>query len=107
MGLVHDDQIVLRGAEELLLELVAPTEHVEADDHERVLFEGVAHRGLDVVAGEDGERESKLHAELVLPLLDEVAGRDDEATLQVAPNHEFLDEKAGHDRLSGAGVVCE
>jgi hypothetical protein len=33
------------------------------------------------------------------------AGRDNQAALQVATDQQFLDEKTGHDRLAGAGVV--
>ena len=72
---------------EPFLEVLVAAEHVEAGDHQRVLLEGVAHRGLDPFAGEDGEGEPELLGELVLPLLDEVAGRDDQTPLQVSPDH--------------------
>ncbi len=45
--------------------------------------------------------------ELVLPLLGQAAGADDEAALQVAAGDELLDEEPGHDGLAGAGVVGE
>jgi hypothetical protein len=95
------------GAGQLFLEVFVAAEHVEAGDHERMLLEGVTHRGLYVLAGEDGEGEAELHAQLVLPLLDEVARRDDQAAFQVAPDNEFLYEETCHDRLSCAGVVGE
>ena len=43
--------------------------------------------------------------ELVLPLLGEAAGADDEAALEVAARDQLLDEEPGHDRLAGARVV--
>jgi len=46
-------------------------------------------------------------AQLVLPLLGEAAGADDEAALEIAASDQFLDEEAGHDRLAGAGIVRE
>ena len=63
--------------------------------------------GLDHVAGEDLEVEAELLPQLVLPLLDEAARGDDEAALDVAADHQLLDEQPGHDRLAGAGVVGE
>jgi len=35
----------------------------------------------------------------------QVAWDDDQTALQVAAQHEFLDEQAGHDRFSSAGIV--
>ena len=51
--------------------------------------------------------QAELLAQLVLPLLDQTAGRDDQAALQVAAEHQLLDVEAGHDRLARAGVVGE
>jgi hypothetical protein len=93
VGLVNDDQVVFWGADQPFFEVFVAAEHVEAGDHERMIFEGVANGGLDVLAGEDGEGEAELHAQLVLPLLDEVARCDDQAAFQVAPDHEFLYEE--------------
>ena len=44
---------------------------------------------------------------LVLPLLGEAAGADDETTLQVAAGDQLLDEQARHDGLAGARIVGE
>ena len=41
---------------------------------------------LDLVAREDVEGEAELLGHFVLPLLDQRAGRDDEASLQIAPD---------------------
>ena len=49
----------------------------------------------------------ELLVELDLPLLDETAGRDDEAALEGAPDEELTDEQAGHDRLAGTRVVSQ
>ncbi len=68
---------------------------------------GLPLRGLDGLFRDDLEVEAKLLPELVLPLLDEAAGRDDEAALDVSAHDELLDEEPGHDRLAGAGVVRE
>ena len=43
--------------------------------------------------------------QLVLPLLGEAAGADDEAPFQVSAGDELLDEEARHDRLARAWVV--
>ena len=49
----------------------------------------------------------KRRLQLVLPLLDQAAGADDEAALEVAAGDQLLDEEAGHDGLARAGVVRE
>ncbi len=81
-------------------------EHVEARDEQGLVLEGVAGAGgLELVAGEDREGQPELGEELVLPLLDEVPGRDNQAPLQVAPDHELLYEEPGHYGLACSGVV--
>ena len=57
--------------------------------------------------GQQLEGEAELLPQLVLPLLDKPAGRDDQAALQVTAEHQLLDIEAGHDRLARAGVVGE
>ena len=57
--------------------------------------------------GEQLERHAELLPQFVLPLLDQPARRDDQAALQVATEHQFLDVKPGHDRLARAGIVGE
>ena len=53
------------------------------------------------------KEQPELEEELVLPLLDKAAGRDDQATMHVLAQDQFLDEQARHDRLAGTGVVCQ
>ena len=45
--------------------------------------------------------------ELVLPLLGEAAGTDDETALEVPAGDQLLDEQPRHDGLAGARVVGE
>ncbi len=107
--LVADDEVVaaVRGAE-LLLHVLVARELVEARDGEVVLEEPVAGAGgLELVVGQDLERQMEAPVEFVLPLLDEAAGADDQAALEVAAGDQLLDEQARHDRLAGAGVVGE
>ncbi len=62
-----------------------------ARDEKGLVLEGVAGAGgLQLIAREDGEGEPELGGEFVLPLLHQVPGRDDQAPLQVAPDHELL-----------------
>ena len=42
---------------------------------------------------------------LVLPLLGQAPGADDEASLEIAAGDQLLHQEARHDRLSGSGVV--
>ena len=92
----------------LRLKLVGTRRHVEADDQPTALGERVpGDRSLDLVAGQDVEREAELLGHFVLPLLDEAARRDDQATLQVAPDQQLLDQQPRHDRLAGARIVRE
>ena len=96
------------GRLELRLHVLVARELVEPGDDEVGLEEPVAGaRGLELVVGEDLEREVEAAVELVLPLLGEAAGADDQAALQVAAGDQLLDEQPGHDRLAGARVVGE
>src|SRR5207245_1522174 len=61
--------------------------------------------GVELVVGQNLEGQVELAVELVLPLLYQHSGADDEATAEVTSDHEFLDEKPGHDGLSGPWVV--
>ena len=40
-------------------------------------------------------------------MLDEAAGRDDQAALKIAADQQLLDQQPRHDRLAGAGIVGE
>ncbi len=107
--LVADDEVVaaVRRAE-LLLHVLVARQLVEARDGEVVLEEPVAGAGgLELVVGQDLEGQMEAPVQLVLPLLGEAAGADDEAALEVAARDQLLDEQPGHDRLAGARVVGE
>ena len=108
MGFVADHEVPLGRGRNLRLQLVGPGHHVEPDDQPIALGERVAaERGLDLVARQDVEGEAEFLGHFVLPLLDQRARRDDEASLQVAPDQQLLDEQARHDRLAGARIVGE
>ena len=90
------------------LHLVVAGQHVHPDDALRRLQEPVAGSGgVPLVARQDGEVETEPFGEFLLPLFDQTAGADDEASAGVAARQQFLDEQPGHDRLAGAGVVGE
>ena len=107
--LVADHEIPAAiGRLELLLHVFVAGELVEAGDDQVGFQEPVAGaRGFELVVGEYLEGQMEAAVELVLPLLGEAAGADDEAALEVAACNQFLDEQAGHDGLAGAGVVGE
>ncbi len=105
---VADDEVPFARGEELGLEVLVAAQHVEPRDPEARLVEGIAGAArLDPVAREDREVEVELLGQLVLPLLDQVAGRDHKAAFEVAPDQQLLDQKRRHDGLAGAGIVGE
>ena len=68
---------------------------VEPGDQQGLLGERVAAaRGLDHVLGEDLEVQAELLPQLVLPLLDQAARGDDQAPLNVAADHQLLDQQS-------------
>ena len=96
------------GACSFCLHVLVARELVEPGDDEVGFQEPVAGaRGLELVVGQDLERQVEAAVELVLPLLGEAAGADDQAALEVAAGDQLLDEQARHDRLAGARVVGE
>ena len=107
VGLVADHQVPAAvGGLELLLHVLVARELVESGDDEVGLQEPVAGaRGLQLVVGEDLEGQVEAPVQLVLPLLGQAAGADDQAALQVAAGDQLLDEQARHDGLAGTGVV--
>ena len=107
--LVADDEVPAAvGRLQLLLHVLVARELVEPGDDEVVLQEPVAGAGgFELVVGQDLEGQVEAAVELVLPLLGEAAGADDQAALQVAAGDQLLDEQAGHDGLAGAGIVGE
>ena len=92
VGLVADDQVPV-GLLELGLDVLVAAQLVEPADGQGVLLEPVAGAGrFELVVGHDLERQVEPAVQFVLPLLDEVAGADDQAALQVAAGHQLLDE---------------
>ena len=94
------------GACSFCLHVLVARELVEPGDDQVGLQEPVAGaRGLQLVVGQDLEGQVEAAVELVLPLLGQAAGADDQAALQVAARDQLLDQQPGHDRLARAGVV--
>ena len=105
--LVDDDQVPL-GLLELRLELLVAGQLVHPGDQQRVGLEDVeVDVGVDELVGQQVEPQPELEEQLVLPLLHQAAGRDDQALLHVVAQKQLFDVEAGHDRLAGTGVVGE
>ena len=107
VGLVTDDQVPAGlGRLQLVLHVFVARQLVQARDDELGLQEPVAGaRGFQVVVGENLERQVEAPVELVLPLLRQAAGADDQAALQVAAGDQLLDEQPRHDGLAGPRIV--
>ena len=107
VGLVAHDQVPARvGRLQLLLHVLVARQLVQPRDDQVGLQEPVAGAsGFELVVGQDLERKLEPAVQLVLPLLGEAAGADDQAPLQVAAGDELLDQESRHDRLAGTGVV--
>ena len=90
--LVADDQVPSTVRDhELLLHIFVTGELVQTSDDEVGFEEPVAGaRRLQLVVGENLERQMEAAVEFVLPLLGEAAGADDEAPLQVAAGDQLL-----------------
>ena len=103
----HEVEAAVRRLE-LVLDVLVAGELVEPGDREVGLQEPVAGaRRLELVVGQDVERQVEPAVQLVLPLLGEAAGTDDQTALEVSAGDQFLDEQPRHDGLAGAGVVGE
>ena len=107
--LVADHQVVaaVRGPE-LRVDILVAGQLVQPGDGEIGFEEPVAGTGcLELVIGQDVEREVEAAVKLVLPLLDQASRADHQTALEVAARDQLLDEQPGHDRLAGAGIVGE
>ena len=60
-----------------------------------------------MVAGQDVEAEAKFLGHLILPLLHQPPGRDDQTALEIAADQELLDEQSCHDGLAGTWIIGE
>ena len=104
--LVDDDQIPVHLAQ--TWQNVGALGQVERRDHPIPLEPLVDAELLPkVLSLHDQERGVVLFLELTLPLEGEVRGADDEDPLGQAAQLQLADEEARHDRLAGAGVICE
>lgn len=103
--LVHDDQVEL-GVVELGGQGLVAGELVHPRDEQRMLLEhGRAERGVEHRGAQDVEAQAELEEQLVLPLVDQPAGRHDQAAFHVVAEQQLLDVQPGHDGLAGARVV--
>ena len=90
-------------------QVLVARELIHPRDQQRVLLERrlAPNTVCSRLRGQDLEREPELQIQLVLPLLDQAAGGDDQAALDVVAQDQLLDVEPGHDRLAGAWVVGE
>ena len=96
------------GVRKEVLDILVAGELVQAGDCQRRLHEPVPGAGgFEIVVRHDLEPELEPAGELVLPLLGEAAGADDQTAFQVATGDEFLDQEPRHDGLAGPGVVSQ
>ena len=104
----HDEVEAAVRRLELVLDVLVAGELVEPGDGEVGLQEPVAGAGrFELVVRQDVERQVEPAVQLVLPLLGEAAGADDQTALKVAAGDQLLDEQPRHDGLAGARVVGE
>ena len=105
---VANHEVQIGCCPQLGLQRLRTRRHVEAHDEAPALGERIAcNRALNLLAADHLEIEGELLLLFVLPLLDEISGRHDQASLQVAADDQLLDEETGHDGLARAGVVRE
>ena len=105
---VAHDEVPFRRRLEPGLQVVVARQHVETGDQARPFGERIAGGGgLDLLPAQNLEPEVELVRQLVLPLLDQAAGGDDQAAFETAPDEELLDQETGHHRFAGAGIVGE
>ena len=107
MGLVADNQVPVGGFE-LPLDIFVSAELIETANRQGSLSKPVTGTSrLEIVVRHDLEGKMESPVEFILPLLNEVAGTDDQTTLKISPSNQFFDEKAGHDRLAGTRVISK
>jgi hypothetical protein len=104
---VADDQVppAVRCLE-LLLNVLITRKLIEPGNHQIGFQEPVAGASsLQLVVGQNFERQVEAAIEFVLPLLGEAAGANDKASVEIAARDQLLHEQASHDRFAGARVV--
>ena len=96
------------GRQHLVLGALIARHLVKPGDDEIRLKEPVAGAcRLELVVGQNLERQVEASVEFVLPLLDQASRANDETSLQIASDDEFLDQQPRHNRLAGARIVGE
>ena len=89
MRFVANYEVPFGCREQLGLQVVRPRRHVEANDQPASFDEWITRDGgLDLVPSQCIESEAEFLCQLVLPLLDEIAGRHDQAAFQVAADQQ-------------------
>ena len=105
VSLVHDHQVPVRHLN-LGHQLLGPGQLVHPSDEQVLLSERVARaRRLHRGTRHQLERQAELVPQLVLPLLDQAAGGDNQATGDVAAQHQLPDQQPRHDRLARTRVI--
>ena len=109
MRLIANDEVPSAvGRLQLLLYVLVAGELVEPRNDEVRFKKPVAGaRSFQLVVGQNFERQIQTAVELILPLLGEASGADNETSLNVAPGDQLPDQEPCHDGLAGARVVCE
>ena len=109
ISLVAHDEIppAIRSLQ-LLLNVFVAGELIQPGNNEIGFQEPVpCARGFELVVRQDVERQLKPALKLILPLLGETAGTDDQTPLQIPASDQLLDEQPRHDRFAGARVIGE
>jgi hypothetical protein len=102
----HDEIPPAIGHRQLRLDIFVAAKLVEAGDDKIVLREPVTRaRRLQLVVGQDLEREMETTVKLVLPLFGKAARAHDKAPLKIAARNQLLDEQARHDRFARARII--
>ena len=107
MGFVayHEIPATIR-CRQLRLNVLVARQLVQPGDR-KVIFEKPIARSsrFQFVVSQDFERQVKAPAEFILPLFRKVSWANDETSLKIATNDQFLDQQSRHDRLSSARIV--
>lgn len=107
VGLVHDDQVPI-GVVQLALQVLGAGQLIDTSNEQIPFIKGIpGAESLNHLTGENIETEPELEVHFVMPLFDQISRGDDEASLEVATDHEFPDEQARHDGLACAWVVSQ
>ena len=105
MSFIADNQIPF-GDFQFFLKSFTSRQLIKATNCEIHFLKDIpTHSGLHTVRSKDFKAKVKFLMEFVLPLLYKTARRDNQASFQIAPRNEFLNEQPCHDCFSRAGVI--